>query len=68
MAKFPQDLFRHTAASYLLALHGDAGKVATMLGNSSSVLLRHYHEPVNKADCDRFWSITPKNVKLTKPA
>jgi len=57
LAKFPQDLFRHTAASYLLALHGDAGKVATMLGNSSSVLLRHYHEPVSQADCALFWAL-----------
>jgi len=52
---WPQDLLRHTAASYLLALHGDAGKVATRLGNSSSILLTHYHEPVKKTDCDRFW-------------
>ena len=57
LESFPLDLFRHTAASYLLALHGDAGKVATMLGNSSAVLLSHYHEPVKKEDCDRFWSL-----------
>ena len=54
---WPQDLLRHTAASYLLALHGDAGKVATMLGNSSAVLLTHYHDPVTEADCRRFWAI-----------
>lgn len=57
LERFPQDLFRHTAASYLLALHKDAGKVATMLGNSGSVLLRHYHEPVTQADCERFWNL-----------
>jgi len=57
LSAWPQDLLRHTAASYLLALHGDAGKVATMLGNSSAVLLSHYHEPVKKEDCDRFWSL-----------
>jgi len=54
-AQWPQDLLRHTAASYLLALHQDAGKVATMLGNSPAVLLSHYHEPVNEADCTQFW-------------
>jgi integrase len=54
--RWPQDLLRHTAASYLLALHGDAGKVAMRLGNSSSILLTHYHEPVKQADCERFWT------------
>ena len=55
--RFPQDLFRHTFASYALALHGDAGKVATGMGNSSAVLLRHYHEPVSQKDCNFFWSV-----------
>ena len=59
LAKWPADLLRHTAASYLLALHGDAGKVATMLGNSSSILLAHYHQPVTKAACAEFWAIVP---------
>lgn len=59
LAGWPQDLLRHTAASYLLALHGDAGKVATRLGNSSSILLTHYHEPVKNADCSKFWKLPP---------
>lgn len=57
-ARWPQDLLRHTAASYLLALLGDAGKVAARLGNSSAVLLSHYHQPVKPADCERFWKIS----------
>jgi integrase len=52
-----KDVLRHSAASYLLALHGDAGRVATMLGNSAAILLTHYHEPVSKADCKRFWTV-----------
>lgn len=50
------DLLRHTAASYLLALHKDSGKVATMLGNSSKILLTHYHTPVTEKDCSEFWA------------
>lgn len=57
LPKWPQDLLRHTFASYALALHKDAGKVATMMGNSSSVLLTHYHEPVSENDCAEFWKI-----------
>jgi integrase len=53
--RFPQDLLRHSAASYLLALRKDAGKVAMTLGNSSSILLSHYHEPVTEKDCAEFW-------------
>ena len=54
---WPQDLLRHTAASYLLALLGDVGKVAARLGNSSSVMLTHYHQPVTAADCEEFWRV-----------
>ena len=54
-SEWPKDVLRHTAASYLLALLGDVGKVAMMLGNSPNILLTHYHEPVNAADCALFW-------------
>jgi integrase/recombinase XerD len=47
--RWPQDLLRHTAASYMLALIGDVGKVAARLGNSSTILLTHYHQPVKQA-------------------
>ena len=56
---WPQDLLRHTAASYLLALLGDAGKVAARLGNSSAILLTHYHQPVKQSDCAKFWEVKP---------
>jgi integrase len=55
--RWPHDLLRHTAASYLLALHRDAGKVAMMLGNSPGILLNHYHELVSPEDCARFWAL-----------
>src|SRR5665213_1673398 len=57
--RWPQDLLRHTAASYLLALIGDVGKVAARLGNSSTILLTHYHQPVKQADCEKFWKVSP---------
>ncbi len=57
LKSWPSDLLRHTAASYLLALHGDTGKVATMLGNSSAILLNHYHQPVKAEACAEFWKV-----------
>ncbi len=51
------DVLRHSAASYLLAKYGDAGKVARMLGNSPAILLTHYTELVAPQDARRFWKV-----------
>lgn len=59
-AKWPQDILRHTAASYLFALHQDAGKVATLLGNSAGTLLRRYRALVVKKEAARFFDILPQ--------
>lgn len=56
---FDHDCFRHTAASYMLALHQDAGKVALQLGNSPSVLLTHYNGLASKSDAERFYCVAP---------
>lgn len=54
------DVFRHSAASYLLARHKDAQKVSLMLGNSPTVLFNHYRELVSSKEADAFWGITPQ--------
>lgn len=56
---WPQDVLRHTAASYLLARHQDAGKVAVMLGNSADILNAHYKELVPVEHGARFCSLLP---------
>lgn len=53
--KWPADILRHTAASYALALTGDASKVATQLGNSPKILLTHYNGLATKQDAERFY-------------
>jgi len=60
--EWPQDVLRHTAASYWLAAVQDAGKVAAELGNSAGVLMRHYRQIVTKAEAARFWAIRPTDV------
>lgn len=57
---WPQDVLRHSCASYLLALWQDAGKVADELGNSAAILLRHYRELVHREDAERFWRLIPR--------
>ena len=54
---WPQDVLRHTAASYLLANNGDVGKVATMLGNTPGILLTHYHSPVTTDAAANFFRV-----------
>lgn len=56
---WPQDVLRHSAASYLIAKSHDIAKVAKELGNSPGILLRHYQELVSAEDCIAFWSIAP---------
>jgi integrase len=57
-----QDILRHTAGSYLLALHKNAHEVAVTLGNSARILERHYKDLVTATDCTKFWALTPKEV------
>lgn len=63
LGKWPQDVLRHTAASYLLCLHKDAAAVAHQLGNSVRILETNYKTPVADDDCKAFWALTPKGVK-----
>jgi integrase/recombinase XerD len=60
LARWPQDLCRHTAASYLLAHYQDAGRVALELGNSPQVLLTHYREIVTREEAKKFWALRPR--------
>jgi integrase len=53
---WPQDCMRHTAASMLMSLHRDAGRVADSLGNSPDILLNHYRELVAEGESARFWN------------
>lgn len=58
-SRWPQDLLRHSCASYWLALCEDPAKVSWALGNSANILKRHYMELVQPEDVGRFWSIMP---------
>ncbi|MCA1995924.1 MAG: hypothetical protein LDL56_01715 [Armatimonadetes bacterium] len=52
---WPQDVLRHSAATYLLGLHRDAGRVAMSLANSVDVLMKHYYEVVTPEETAEFW-------------
>lgn len=59
LEEWPQDVLRHTAASYMLAKVQDAGKVALWLGNSPKILLTRYVELVSKQQTQLFWELKP---------
>jgi hypothetical protein len=58
--KWPKDLTRHTAASYWLAVDGNAVNVADQLGHSVAQLKTHDKALVTRADAERFWRLIPK--------
>jgi len=61
--EWKQDIMRHTAGSYLLALHRNPHEVSMMLGNSARILERHYKDLVNATDCKAFWALTPDAIR-----
>lgn len=54
-----QDVLRHSACSYLMAIEPDACRISTELGNSPAILARHYLSLVTKRDAAAFWGIRP---------
>lgn len=56
---WPKDVLRHTCASFMMAKFRDAGLVADKLGNSPSILLRHYRQLVSAEASAEFWRIRP---------
>jgi integrase len=63
--KWIQDGPRKTFASMHYATHGDAAKLASMLGHSGGhdILFRHYRGLVKKSEAITYWKITPKSKK-----
>lgn len=61
---------RHSFASYRLAIDGDAGRVSGELGNSPTIVHRHYKELVSPSDANAWFSIlpceSPNSVSLTR--
>ena len=55
--RWPQDITRHTAATYWLAEIQNASHVAEQLGNSVGVLKTHYRALVSREQAKRFWAI-----------
>ena len=51
---------RHSFGSYRYAQLGDAGKLAGEMGNTASVVHKHYRELVKAADTVKYFSVKPQ--------
>ena len=56
---WPANCLRHSAISYRLAQCKDIGQVATVAGNSPSIIKSHYLELVKPSAADAYFKITP---------
>ncbi len=63
--KWANDVLRHSYASYTYAQCDDAGKVAAWLGNSVTVMLKHYRERVTKEEAAAWFGVLPLNRQDT---
>ena len=63
---WPQNAARHSFASYHLAQHQDAAKLALEMGNSPAMVFGHYRELVKTKDAEKFWSIRPSKAAQKK--
>lgn len=62
---WPQDVLRHSFASYHLAHFGDAGRTAGELGHSSTKkLFSNYREVVSPEEAREFWGLRPVGCKI----
>ncbi len=66
----PHNVLRHSAASYHIALHGDAGKTAAMLthrGNTQMLFTHYRGAGGGKDNAEKWFAIRPSSVgKSTK--
>jgi integrase len=57
--QWPNNGLRHSYASYRLAQCQDAAKVALEMGNTPTMIFRHYRELVLPRDAAAWWNIVP---------
>jgi site-specific recombinase XerD len=60
----PHNALRHSFCTYHVALHGDAGKTATLLTHRGnvSILYEHYKGNTSKAQAEKFFNISPAST------
>lgn len=56
------DVLRHTFATHYVSLHKDEPKTAFYMGNSVSIIKKHYAKRLPQSELDTFWNLTPDKI------
>jgi integrase len=63
------DILRHSYGSYLLGVIGDnKEKVSALMGNSVSVLRKHYRRAISEHEAKPYWKLLPESFSPPKPS
>lgn len=57
--RWPADVLRHSYATHWLASYSDIAKLASLMGNSPDIILRHYRGLATPKEAARYWAIKP---------
>ena len=57
--QWPQDILRHSFATYWMALRSHEGRLAEMMGNSPGIVQRHYKGLTTRSEGARYFRILP---------
>lgn len=56
---WPQNALRHSFALHRLPVIGDTARLALEMGNSPSIVFRHYRELVRPKEAAAYWKVAP---------
>lgn len=62
--KLSPDVLRHTYATFWLSKYSDRNKLSELMGNSPSVIGKHYLRHPNQTDTEKFWKLSPVDPKV----
>lgn len=67
LKNWPNDVLRHSFASYTLALTHNRAQLATMMGNSEDIIREHYKRHVSTEVANAFFAILPPDTASAAP-
>jgi len=61
---WPKDVMRHSYATYWLSKYNDRPHLAENMGNSPTIIRKHYKTIVSKSATEEFWNIKPSSSEI----